>query len=113
MNYDRIFQKIDNARRNISKRVEEIAETYESPMNYPEELEIVIEECDRADSELLEWLNTNLGCFDENWNRISEFDIVGLDNCIQSYKDIALHITRLPSYISSLERQRDLLLNEC
>ena len=44
MNYDQIFQKIDNARHNIIKRVEEIAETYESPIDCPEDLEIVVEE---------------------------------------------------------------------
>lgn len=113
MNYDQIFQKIDNARHNIIKRVEEIVETYESPIDCPEDLEIVVEECDRVDSELLDWLNVNIECFDEKGNRISDIDAVGLDNCIQSYKNIALHITKLSLYISSLEHQRDRLLNQC
>ena len=52
-------------------------------------------------------------CFDEKGNRISDIDAVGLDNCIQSYKNIALHITKLSPYISSLEHQRDRLLNQC
>ena len=85
MNYDQIFQKIDNARHNIIKRVEEIAETYESPIDCPEDLEIVVEECDRVDSELLDWLNVNIECFDEKGNRISDIDAVGLDNCIQKH----------------------------